>query len=150
MVRADAVPASVEINEPAFSTWPTMPGSVYVSPTAMDLASTIRFASLALPALATILMLNVAGLALMFVTVNLSIITVCPVAAVYWVVWLFSAYFAGISSVSVTAMIFAYAMLVMTPLTTVTVNGSDVVNVPLAPPSNALGGGMSAGASSCA
>jgi hypothetical protein len=76
MVNAVAVPASVDMNDPALRTCPIRPGKVYVSPTAMDLASTIRLSLPAVPPLATMFTLNVAGLALMFVTVNLSITTV--------------------------------------------------------------------------
>jgi hypothetical protein len=69
--------------------------------------STIKFDAPAVPATVTKLQLKVTLLALVLVTVNLSMIA-RTLVAVYWVVWVFSACLAGISTFTVTAMFMTF------------------------------------------
>ena len=101
MLMAVAVPAMVEINPLAISTWPTISGKVYTSDAAKVLVLVIKFWLPAVSAAVTKLTLKVAAVALKLVAVNLSMIVVTLVA-VYCVVWAFSAVLAGIKTLTVT------------------------------------------------
>jgi hypothetical protein len=105
-VSAEAVPASVWINPFVSKVCPTNSGQVYVSFGATDLVFTIKFALDADPPDAIRFALKTALAALVFVTVNLSMIAL-QFVAVYCVVCAASICFAGIRFLIVTVMLFS-------------------------------------------
>ena len=103
MVSEVAALAMVEMKPLGSKAWPTSSGKVYVSSGAMLRVSTIRLDTPAVPPLVTRLTLIVTLPAVVLVAVNLSMMAL-QFTAVYCVVWLFSACFAGISTLMDTVM----------------------------------------------